>query len=422
MRLITVFVALVMLAALSRVPPVSAEGFVQTKGDELTLGGKPYRAIGVNIPHLSQAYMGTWHHWKALYGTREAMRQSIVDAVVDAEHHEVAFVRFFASPGYPKGTAELYLKDKNEYWRQMDELFVLCRDHRLKLIPSLGVLFKWSLDCGEPHTAVLDPESKTYKAAYGYVREFVTRYKDDPAVLMWELQNEAFLAADVNKANRPGPPRGIYPEGSTAWRETLTLEDSFRFDQLVQFYQDMTAFIKSLDPNHLVTSGDSGVREESMCRRTTFPNFKWRDDTVREHLSNLLASQPEPLDVFSLHMYGNFTSHRKVGSLSHLDFLLARVRAIHASRSPVFVGELGQSDPHFQADPEAKWTRAAIDALDKEGVALIALWVWHFPWQGKDHNIPSGASQRLLMQRVAEFNRRHSQVTQVTEPQKGVRP
>jgi hypothetical protein len=109
-------------------------------------------------------------------------------------------------------------------------------------------------------------------------------------------------------------------------------------------------------------------------------------------------------------MYGNFTSQRKVGDLSHLDFLVARVRAIHASQSPVFVGELGQRDLHLQADPEAKWTRAAIDALEREGVALIALWAWHFPWQDKDHNIPRGASQPLLMQRVAEFNRQHAQM------------
>jgi hypothetical protein len=386
------------------------DGFVRVDGAHLSLGGKPFRAIGVNVPHLSQAYMGTWHHWKPFYGTREAMRHSMVEALLDARRHEVAFVRFFASPGYPKGTAELYSRDKEEYWRQMDELFRICRQHRLKLVPSLGVLSKWHQDFGEPRTAVFDPESKTYDATYGYVREFVGRYRDDPTVLMWELENEAFLKADVVVEGKSGLPAGVFPEGAAMRRDFYTSEDNLQFEQLVSLYQDVTAFVKELDPNHLVTSGDSGVREESMCRRMTFPQFKWKDDTLREHLSNLLASQPEPLDVFSLHMYGNFTSQRKVGDLSHLDFLVARVRAIHASRSPVFVGELGQRDPHLQADPEAKWTRAAIDALDREGVALIALWAWHFPWQDKDHNIPSGASQPLLMERVAEFNRQHARM------------
>ncbi|MBM4047580.1 MAG: hypothetical protein FJ279_20945 [Planctomycetes bacterium] len=385
-----------------------AEGFLKAQGSKLTLGGREYRAIGVNIPHLSHGYLGTWFHWKQIYGTQEKMRQSIVDAVQDAEKHKVAFVRFFASPGYPKDAAELYLKDADEYWRRMDELFALCRKHNLKLIPSLGVLSKWSPPFDEFQTAVLDPKSKTYEATYRYVREFVTRYKDDPTVLMWELQNEAFLRADVNMKDRPGLPKGVYPEGAENVREKFAFEDSLRFDMLVKLYKDMTTFIKSLDPNHLVTSGDSGPREESQCRRETFPNFKWRDDTVREHLSNLLESQPEPLDVFSIHTSGNFTTTRKVGKLPHLEFLRVRVRAIHASLSPAFVGELGQTQPGFPQDPEAKWTRAAIDLLDEEGAALIALWVWHFPWQDKDFNIPNGASQPLLMKRVAEFNTRHA--------------
>ena len=157
---------LAFVMALLLTEAASAAGFVTAKGSELFLDGKPYRAIGVNIPHLSQAYNGTWHHWRGIYGSREKMWQSIIEAVADAERHSVAFVRFFAGPGYPKGTAELYLKDKDEYWRQMDEVFELCRKRRLKLIPSLGIL-KWLSDCRELMTAVLDPKSKTYVATYG---------------------------------------------------------------------------------------------------------------------------------------------------------------------------------------------------------------------------------------------------------------
>ncbi len=419
-RVLCTVIAIGAAAALLVLVPgqtASAEGFIEAEGTQLTLDGKPYRAIGVNIPHLSQAYMGTWLHCKPIYATREAMQQAIRDALLDADQHHVAFVRFFASPGYPKGTAELYTKDKAEYWRQMDELFGLCRKHRLKVVPCLQTLFKWNLDFGEPRTAVLDPNSKTHVAAYGYVREFVSRYKNDPIVLMWELENEAFLAADVNQQGKPEHGKGVYPKGTTFFREKRSIEDSFRYDDLAEFYREMAAFIHSLDPNHLVTSGDAGVRQESMCRRKTFPNFQWRDDTVREHLSNLLTSQPEPLDVFSLHHYGNFTSQTKVGNLSHLNYLTTQVRALHASGTPLFVGELGQQAPHFQADREAKWTCAAIDALDQEGVALIALWTWHFPWQDKDHNIPNGAAQPLLMEHVGKFNRQHAQRSRSVVPE-----
>jgi mannan endo-1,4-beta-mannosidase len=384
------------------------DGLVGADGPALTLDGRPYRAIGVNVPHLSQGYMGTWFHWKEIYGTRERMQEAIEEAIVDASESKMAFIRFFASPGYPKGTAELYLKSPDEYWRQMDELFDLCRRHNIKLVPSLTVLNKWNLDYGELRTAILDPGSKTHEATHRYVREFVSRYRDDPIVLMWELGNEHFLLADVNMQARPAPGKGIYPQDATGIREQYALGDSFTFDTLVKLQKEMAAYIKSLDPSHLVTSGDSGPREESTSRRETFPNFQFRTDTVREHLSNLLASQPEPLDVLSIHMYGNFTSRSKVGNLAHLDFLRCRIRAIHASMSPAFVGELGQTTPYMQEDPEAKWTRAAIDLLEEEGVALIAIWVWHFPWQDKDFNIPNSAAQAPLMARIAEFNRKYA--------------
>ena len=380
------------------------QGFVKADGSGLTLDGKPYRAVGVNMPHLSQAYLETWFHWAQIYGTREAMKQSIVEALEDAAESKVAFIRFFATPGYPKDTAELYLADPDEYWRRMDELFELCRGHNIRLVPSLGVLGMWYLDYGESRRAILDPESMTYESTYRYVEEFVTRYKDDPLVLMWELGNEHFLHADVNMEGRPAPGQGIYPDGAPPARETYSQDDSVHFDELAKFQGDMAAYIMGLDPNHLVTSGDAAPREESQSRRETFPDFAYRWDSLRQHLANLLHSQPEPLDVLSVHMYGNFDTRRKVGDLLHMELLRHYVRAAHVAQMPAFVGELGQTDPHLPDDPEAKWTRAAIDMLEEEGASLIALWVWHFPWQDKDFNIPSSDAQPQLVERMAAFN------------------
>ena len=384
----------------------NASGFVTAQGSKLMLGGKEYRAIGVNVPQLHQIYMGTWFHLAQIYETPEKARQAAVDAVLDAEKNHVAFIRFFASPGYPRDIAKLYAKDPEQYWRLMDEVFDLCRKHHVKLVPSLGIVTEWHLACGEPTQAVLDPKSETYEATYRYVREFVTRYKDDPNVLMWELQNEAFLLADLNMTGHQFPGAGIYPEDATSIREKGTLEDSLTFAMLQKLYRDMTAFIKSLDPNHLVTSGDADVRDCSESLRESFPEQVWKVDTLRQHFSNLLASQPEPLDVFSIHAYGPGDNPKLPGNLQVLDYNRCLIRAIHAALCPVFVGELGNSHPFFREDPEAKWTRAAIDMLDQEGVALTAIWVWHFPWQPE--LTVTGESHPLLARRIAQFNRKYA--------------
>lgn len=382
------------------------------EGTKLLLDGKVYRAIGVNVPHLSQGYAGTWFHWQEVYGTQEKMRRAIEEAVRDARAHQMAFIRFSAAPGYPKDTAALYGRDPDLYWRRMEALFRLCRECDVRLVPSLGVLNEWNLVHGEPRTAILDPSSRTYAATYRYVREFVSLVKDDPALLMWELGNEYFLTADVNMNGQSAPPPGVYPKGATAFRKRYTLEDNFTFDMLVGFYKEITAFLKNLDPSHPVTSGDAGPRDESMSRRRGRPEH--RVDTLDEHLASLLESQPAPLDVVSVHASGSFTGRHPVGGLPYLELHRARIRAVHGAGRPVFVGELGQFDPSHQADPGTQWTRAALDMIEEEGVALAAIWVWHFPWQRESFDIPNGAACPPLMRRIAEFNAKYAGCTRLS--------
>lgn len=385
-----------------------AQGFVTADGPRLLLDGQEYRAIGVNLPHLHTAYNGTWHHNAEKYGTPEKARQAVIDAILDAERSKVAFIRFFANPGYPIDIDKLFTRDNEEYWQQFDEVVELCRAHNLKLVPSLNMMSTWHWYFNEPRQALLDPGSKTYKASYDYIRQLVTRYKDDPIILMWELANEAMLGCDVDTEGQPGMSAGLYSPGAEA-RTVQTREDSFTWDLLLRVYKEQTTFIKELDPNHLVTSGDASVRAECTSRRETFPNFKYRSDTYREWIANNLASQPEPLEVASYHIYGgpsDTTSWDGAFKLPPLEFYKGLIRATHAARVPVFIGEFGQHNPSFLEDPEASFTRALIDLFEQEEVSLSALWVWHFNWQ-PDLTV-SSATHPLLTERIAEFNRKYA--------------
>lgn len=67
----------------------------------------------------------------------------------------------------------------------------------------------------------------------------VTRFKDSPAIMAWELANEPRCGADGTR-NLPRSPDGCNPKVIAAWIE------------------EMSAYIKSLDPDHLVTWGGEG--------------------------------------------------------------------------------------------------------------------------------------------------------------------
>jgi len=386
----------------------AAEGFVTRQGPTLRLDGREYRAIGVNMPDLHQTYFGTWFHIEPIFGTPEKAREAIVAGIEDASRSGLAFIRFFASPGYPRDQAMLYDRDPGRYWALMDELFGLCRQHHLRLVPSLGTIPGPYLHFGEKGRAILDPQSRTSAWVQRYVRQFVTRYRDDPTVLMWELVNEGMLHADVEMEGRKLLPAAVYPPGTQGIREQGSLDDSLNWVDYLKLYREHAALIRSLDPNHLVTSGDAQVRPECTSRRETFPHFTFRSDTWREWLANNLASQPEPLDVFSFHFYGNDAlaeGNVPWKGMTTLQQMRGAARCVHAAEAPVFIGELGAA-PNNQADPSGRWLGAAIDAMETEGVSLMALWVWHFPWQPE--LTMSSATYPEVVRRAAQFNRQHA--------------
>jgi len=393
-----------------REPEPSRADIVTARGATLYQNGREFRAAGVNVPNLSQSYMGTWHHDLQIYGSVEKARAAMIAALDDLAENRIPFIRFFARPGYPVDAQKLYVVDRERYWREMDELFALCRKRNIRLVPSLGILGPWADYHGEHKNAILDPNSKTYASTYGYVREFVTRYRDNPVVLMWELNNEIFHIADLNFSGKPPKkPAGVFLPGTPGHRQELTtLEDFYSTEMLITICRNMTQFIKGLNPSRLVTTGDAAPRDCSKSLRENWPKHVWTFDTIEEHCESLLMQQARPLDVISLHTYGNTGGRFKVGNLPLLDYARALVRAGIGDQRPVFVGEFGQGRKGFlKDDPEATWFLQAFDMFEGESVSLIALWTVHFPWQNKNFNIANCAAHPVVFDRIRRFNDTH---------------
>ncbi len=388
----------------------AGEKFVTQKGDKLWHKGKEYRAIGVNTINIHLSYARKWFHDNIYTSDGEDPKGMMINALDDTQKSGFKFIRFFAHPGYPKTMDKFYLKDKKAYWRNMDKVVEECRKRDLKLVPSLNMINVFTTYYGEPHQAILDPKSKAYKATYKYIEEFVTRYKDDPTILIWELANETMNKADVNMAGRKVN-KGIFTRGK-APREKQVIEDSLSYDQIVRIYKKMATFIRNIDKNHLITSGDSHTRPECTSRRETFPNFKYCYDTLQKWIANNINSQPAPLNVYSLHMYGTTgTGERgwikKSAKLkNNLELFKKTILAMRKSGRPVFIGEYGQNwkagknnDPQEVLD--------MMKMFDKTGVSLMCFWTWHFKWQAKTYNTTS-KSQPKIVEFVKEFNKRNN--------------
>lgn len=182
----------------------SATGFVQRSGTQLTLNGQPYRFVGFNIYNLNSVNDCNTS------GNPEALLAEL-DSVQDASRSW--FFARFAQGG----------------WTRFDRTLAAAAANGQKVVVTLTN--HWG-DC-EDGTSKSESWYQTgYKtnAWFGfasfraYVQAIVTRYKNDPTILMWQMVNEAEASHTSLKA----------------------------------FAIDIGGLIKSIDANHLVSLGTIG--------------------------------------------------------------------------------------------------------------------------------------------------------------------
>ena len=165
---------LILVMALLMAVPISAKpkyrkGFLYREGRQLMLNGKPYRCVSFNSFQLC----GCGHDYELFTDEQtEALFASLPDN---------AIVRTWATPAFHHRT---------------DYLVRLAEKYDIKLILSLG---DGRSGCGDFDGAPDgDGSGKTqewYERGFRdkylpHVIEMTTRYKDSPAIAMWEIINE----------------------------------------------------------------------------------------------------------------------------------------------------------------------------------------------------------------------------------------
>ena len=152
-------------------------------------------------------------------------------------------------------------------------------------------------------------------------------YRDDPTIFSYELMNEAQA-----------------PTGRWAERRAWVAE--------------MSAFVKSLDPDHLVTSGSWGYRS-ALERRA------W------------LEEQRLPtLDYCDVHNYPRDDRDSFVTSPAALaEFVANRAAAAFSINKPLVVGEFGMSPDGFGGATQTEWFHALFDSARRDAVSGAMFWI-----------------------------------------------
>lgn len=232
-------------------------------------------------------------------------------------------------------------------FEQLDRLVAACVENRVHLIIALRdyLWSPWPTTAYDPYwylgggtqgspnkqAIMTDPTAKTaYKAFMSVVvnrKNTVTGtvYKDDTNILGWELINE--------------PP--------------------FYVGQTKPWIEEMSGYLKGIDPNHLVGVAVGGVEAT------------WWDPTS----SNWGELATSKLDFVDLHYYADPSLYYPSVDKDNVTALRGRIVKAKALGKPVILGEFGLTFDHPQVQVEALY-ETVMDAAIAEDTPGIMPYAW----------------------------------------------
>jgi mannan endo-1,4-beta-mannosidase len=330
--------------------------FVRTRGGRFVIDGRPFRFVGANV--------------SVMY--RDEDRAKMPETLRQAAQTGIRVVRVWASgeggPGDVGPVADFSdwprthpLRWAPGQWNE--EAFVhldnvLAEAARNKLLVQL-CLANWWRDTGgitqylrwagiadaadqkfpfgiNPERAMLFYTNVETRRLYREQLEKVatrrntvtgTLYRDDPNIFGWELMNEAQAV-------------------TSRWAERRAWID------------EMSGYLKSLDPNHIITPGDWGYRTAAERR-------EW----LRDHLL-------PNIDYCDVHHYPNPDRDVAVDSPAELrDFVDNRVAAAVSIKKPLVFGEFGMGPEGFNGYSQVQWYRAFFESNVSAGAAGAMFWI-----------------------------------------------
>jgi len=331
-------------------------GFVQAANGRFVIDGRPFRFVGANV--------------SVMY--RDDDRAKMPETLRQAARMGIKVVRVWASgeggPNDVKPIADFNdwprthsFRAKPNEWNEAEFVFldqVLAEAARHNLRVQL-CLVNWWRDTGgvtqylrwagvngadddkQPFGINLEKAMQFYSNGTArqlyraHLEKIVARrnsvtgvlYRDDPTIFGYELMNEA---------------------------QCLT----GRWHERRAWFKEMSDYLKSLDPDHLIAPGDWGYRSAAERR-------EW----IADHsLSGI--------DYCDVHNYPRDDHDLFVETPAALgEFIANRVAASYSIKKPLVFGEFGMGTDGYKGVSQIDWYRGYFDQAAREGAAGAMFWI-----------------------------------------------
>ncbi|MDP6633703.1 MAG: cellulase family glycosylhydrolase [Phycisphaerae bacterium] len=378
-----------MTASICCAKPVSApeqpHGLSNRRG-VLTLRGKPYSGVGVN--YFSLFYRRI----------RKPSDVSYRKGLENLSAAGVPFVRFMACGFWPIDW-DLYLRDRETYFKLLDDVVESAEKANIGLIPSLFWHMATVPDIvGEPMDQLGNPDSKTIAFIRRYTKEIVLRYRGSPAIWAWEFGNEYNLHADLPNASKHRPK--VVPMLKTPQKRTK--RDELSSQAMLTAYGRFARTVRKYDRHRVLITGNS------VPRPSAYHNSKektWKTDSIEQFAQILLRDNPAPFDTICIHAYPRAKNEYSAGAKDLAGMIKATQRISLKARKPLFIGEFGAPLTLGKDAERARFTEL-IGAIESNRVPLSAVWVFDHAGQNKDWNITFDNKRSYMLKLIAQANQR----------------
>jgi mannan endo-1,4-beta-mannosidase len=354
---VVVSAAFFFLRGRSREPgPRAGKGFVTTQRSRFVINDEPFRFVGANVAVMyrdeDRAAMPETLRQASLAG----MRVVRVWAFGEGGPGDVGPIADFAdwprthpfrwAPGQWNEESFVHLDHVLAEAQRNNLRVQLCLTNWWRDTGGVSQYLRWagindaadtSFPFGiNPERAMLFYTNETTRRLYReHLEKVVTRrntvtgvlYRDDPTILGWELMNEAQAVTG-------------------RWQERRA------------WFAEMSSYLKSLDPNHLITPGAWGYR------------------TATERREWLADHRLSTIDYCDVHNYPREDSNSFVDDPQALrEFIDNRAAAALSLAKPLVLGEFGISPLGYNGISQRDWFRDFFAANLRAGVAGAMFWI-----------------------------------------------
>jgi mannan endo-1,4-beta-mannosidase len=342
--------------------------FVRARGTQLSLDGQPFRVAGANNYYLGFApdsMVESVLEMAAQMGLNALRTWAFVDCgagvpgVAPANAKGAVYFHYQNSntgdPDYNDGADGLELLDRTIFLAEQKGMrLILPFVNYWDDFGGVNQYLQWFSLTGRDqfyrHPQVKD-------AYRNYVEHLLLRvntrtgrqYRDEPAILAWELANE---------------PRCVDSNGNP-------LSDGI--DTLIGWVAEMSSFVRSLDPNHLVGVGDEGYFRHNSAFGNTLYNGSFGVDCER------ILGVPT-VDFGTCHLYPSFSPAEPPVTFG-TRWIAEHIDAGRRANKPMLIEEYGLVIESGKASREAAFQTWLNQVVSSSGAGAL---LWMIAGTGSD--------------------------------------